>query len=179
MFVPVGTWFPYLLVMSPFRALLLLAVVSGARSWAPPPRVVRSRVLTKFITEGIAIAVALPLFASPHNALAVEDCLESCRVECRALVPGNEGYCEDNCKTTCADSAAQQPLTIIEEDGAKEVVNTAPEVGLFGRASGNSVERLAASVFGANKQGQDVKVADKDAYVNDIVRSFQDAVAGK
>jgi hypothetical protein len=125
-------------------------------------------------------------FAAAGAARADEDCMTQCLRECKQLVPGNDGYCEENCKTACVALAAKAAASDPEPAAAKEptagqdddvlVSRGSESVGIFGRASDSGVERFAASIFGATKQGTDVRVADRDAFVNDIVNSFKDGV---
>jgi len=98
------------------------------------------------------------------------------------LVPGNDGYCLENCKSTCAnmgnDGAGSADTASSSGSASPAAADDSTvgsaEVGLFGRASGGGVEKLAASLFGATKQGSDPNVADKDAYVGGILDSLSE-----
>lgn len=128
------------------------------------------------------------LTAATSPARADESCMGTCLRECKALVPGNDGYCEDNCKVACATIAAKEASAgtesafVSESGGDASKDDDAVEargsdsVGIFGRASDSGIERFAASLFGATKQASDPRVADRDAFVNDIVTSFKSLV---
>jgi hypothetical protein len=125
------------------------------------------------------------LTAATSPAHADESCMSTCLRECKALVPGNDGYCEDNCKVACATIAAKEAsassdvaVALADGSGASKDDDTvemrgSDSVGVFGRASDSGLERFAASIFGATKQASDPRVADRDAFVNDIVSSFK------
>lgn len=133
-------------------------------------------------------ASALCALSVAGPARAEEDCMATCLRECKQLVPGNDGYCTENCKTACAAIAAKaatdapvvsQSASVGGSGGPEyvpEVRGSSGSIGIFGRASDNGVERFAATLFGATKQGSDPRRADRDAFVDDVVSSFKTGV---
>lgn len=130
-------------------------------------------------------ASALCALSAVGPARADEDCMAMCMRECKQLVPGNDGYCAENCQTACASIAAKESSDAsLAQSASTAAVDDAPDVprgssgsvGIFGRSSDNGVERFAATLFGATKQGSDPRVADRDAFVGDVVDSFKTGV---
>ncbi|KAJ1619757.1 hypothetical protein T492DRAFT_1083280 [Pavlovales sp. CCMP2436] len=122
-------------------------------------------------------------------ARADEDCMTQCLRECKALVPGNDGYCVENCKSACAVISAKvgeaeleskpSGVASVSADDDGPVPVGSDSVGIFGRASDSGVERFAATLFGATKQAANVRVADREGFVNDIFSSFNSGVLKK
>jgi hypothetical protein len=137
----------------------------------------------------LAAATAFCAATTIGPARADEDCMTQCLRECKALVPGNDGYCVENCKTACASIAAKvgetdpgpkpEGVASASADDDGPVAVGSDSVGIFGRASDSGVERFAATLFGATKQAANVRVADREGFVNDIFSSFNSGVLKK
>lgn len=89
--------------------------------------------------------------------------MTTCLRECKQLVPGNDGYCMENCQTACAAIEAKEsaagtapfaPLSASTDiagraaDDAPDVRGSSESIGIFGRESDSGVEKFAATLFG-------------------------------
>ncbi|KAG8470188.1 hypothetical protein KFE25_008609 [Diacronema lutheri] len=136
-------------------------------------------------------ASALCAFTAVRPARADEPCMTTCLRECKQLVPGNDGYCMENCQTACAAIEAKEsaagtapfaPLSASTDiagraaDDAPDVRGSSESIGIFGRESDSGVEKFAATLFGATKQASDPRVANRDEFVDEVVSSFKSGV---